>query len=183
MGVGDACPSREDQPRPRGVGSAMNVLGRLALLFIIVPLLELALLIEVGQIVGFLPTMALVIFTGITGAWLARLEGLRTLWKLREDMARGQLPGQAIMDGMSILMGAAFLLTPGIITDFVGFSLLLPFTRRGIQRLVRQRFEQSIKDGAVQMTVDAGGWGAAPPEAEAKPEPWKNPDNELNPLD
>ncbi len=167
-----------------GVGRAMNVLGRLALLFIIVPLLELALLIEVGQIVGFLPTMALVIFTGVTGAWLARLEGLRTLWKLREDLARGQLPGQAIMDGMSILMGAAFLLTPGIITDFVGFSLLLPVTRRGIQRQVRTRLEQGIRDGAVQMmVVDASGFGAPPREPDPEPEPWKNPDNELNPLD
>lgn len=164
----------------------MNVLGRLALLFIIVPLLELALLIEVGQLVGFLPTMALVVFTGVTGAWLARLEGLRTLWKLREDMARGQLPGQAIMDGMSILVGGAFLLTPGIITDFVGFSLLLPVTRRAIQRRVRKGLEKSIRDGAVQMTtMGVQGWGVpmqgADPAHEA--EPWENPDNEINPID
>jgi len=83
---------------------------------------------------------------------------------------------------MSILMGAAFLLTPGIITDFVGFSLLLPVTRRGIQRQVRKRLEQGVRDGAVQMmVVDASGFGAPPPEPD--PEPWKNPDNELNPLD
>lgn len=164
----------------RGVGTLMNVLGKLALLFVVVPLLELALLIKVGQVVGFLPTMALVVFTGVTGAWLARLEGLRTLWKLREDLARGQLPGQAIMDGMSILLGAAFLLTPGIITDVVGFSLLLPVTRRGIQRRVRKRLEQSIRDGAIQMTVlDVGGFGAHP----SRPEPWKDPDNEVNRLD
>ncbi len=155
----------------------MNVLAKLALLFVIVPLLELALLIEIGQVVGFLPTMALVVFTGVTGAWLARLEGLRTLWKLREDLGRGQLPGQAIMDGMSILVGGALLLTPGILTDFVGFSLLLPVTRRGIQRRVRKVLEKSIQDGAIQMTVlDARGW-APPPQESA---PWENPENELN---
>ncbi len=169
----------------------MNVLGKLALLFVIVPLLELALLIEVGQMVGFLPTMALVVFTGVTGAWLARLEGLRTLWKLREDLARGRLPGQAIMDGMSILVGGALLLTPGILTDFVGFSLLLPVTRRAIQRRVRQGLEQSLKDGAIQMTVlGARGWAAGSPGSEDRspgfesrsPDvaPWENPENELN---
>lgn len=155
----------------------MSVLARLALLFVIVPLLELALLIEIGQVVGFLPTMALVVFTGITGAWLARVEGLRTLWKLRDDLARGQLPGQAIMDGMSILVGGALLLTPGILTDLVGFSLLLPPTRHAIQRRVRQSLEQSIQDGAIQMTVlGSRDWAAPPPEGS----PWDDSGDELN---
>ncbi len=143
----------------------MSVLARLALLFVIVPLLELALLIEIGQVVGFLPTMALVVFTGVTGAWLARLEGLKTLWRLRDDLARGQLPGQAIMDGMSILVGGALLLTPGILTDLVGFSLLLPPTRRAIQRRVRENLERRIQDGAIEMTVlGSRGWATRPPE-------------------
>ena len=143
----------------------MSVLARLALLFVIVPLLELALLIEIGQVVGFLPTMALVMFTGVTGAWLARLEGLKTLWRLRDDLARGQLPGQAIMDGMSILVGGALLLTPGILTDLVGFSLLLPPTRRAIQRRVRENLERRIQDGAIEMTVlGSRGWATRPPE-------------------
>ena len=143
----------------------MSVLARLALLFVIVPLLELALLIEIGQVVGFLPTMALVVLTGVTGAWLTRLEGLRTLVKLRDDLARGQLPGQAIMDGMSILVGGALLLTPGILTDLVGFSLLLPPTRRAIQRRVRESLEQHIQDGAIEMTVlGSRGWATRPPE-------------------
>ena len=155
----------------------MSVLARLALLFVIVPLLELALLIEIGQLVGFLPTMALVVFTGITGAWLARVEGLRTLWKLRDDLARGQLPGQAIMDGMSILVGGALLLTPGILTDLVGFSLLLPPTRHAIQRRVRQSLEQSIQDGAIQMTVlGSRGWATRPPEGS----PWEESGDELD---
>ena len=143
----------------------MSFLARLALLFVVVPLLELALLIQIGQVVGFLPTMGVVVLTGVAGAWLARLEGLRTLWKLRHDLSRGQLPGQAIMDGMSILVGAALLLTPGILTDLVGFSLLLPPTRHAIQRSVRRRLEQSLQDGAIQMTVlRSGGSGTRPQE-------------------
>ncbi len=131
----------------------MNILARLALLFVVVPLLELALLIRVGQIVGFWPTIGLVIFTGMAGAWLARLEGLRTLFKLRDDLAHGRLPGQAIMDGVAVLLGGALLLTPGIVTDILGFSLLLPQTRRSIQRRVREGLKAGVRDGSIHMTV------------------------------
>ncbi len=131
----------------------MNILARLALLFVVVTLLELALLIRVGQIVGFWPTIGLVIFTGMAGAWLARLEGLRTLFKLRDDLAHGRLPGQAIMDGVAVLLGGALLLTPGIVTDILGFSLLLPQTRRSIQRRVREGLKAGVRDGSIHMTV------------------------------
>ena len=97
-------PARTD-PRPTGYQGAMNILGRLALLFVIVPLLELALLIQMGQLVGFWPTISLVVFTGLTGAWLARMQGLRTILKMRASLARGRLPGEAIMDGMAVLAG------------------------------------------------------------------------------
>ena len=149
----------------------MTFLARLALLFIVVPLLELALLIRVGQVVGFWPTIGLVVFTGVAGAWLARLEGLRTMFKLRDDLAHGRLPGQAIMDGMAVLLGGALLLTPGIVTDVLGFSLLLPQTRRGIQRRVRARLEESVRDGSIHMTVMRGSEraGSDAPEVEAHP--------------
>ena len=155
----------------------MSVLAKLALLFVIVPLLELALLIQIGQVVGFLPTMVLVVVTGIVGAWLARLEGLKTLWKLRDDLARGQLPGQAIIDGMSILMGATLLLTPGVITDFVGLILLLPPTRYAIQRFARNRLKQQIKDGVIQVSILSNqSWAARPKDNS----PWEGPGNGFN---
>lgn len=131
----------------------MGILGRLALLFIVVPVLELALLIQIGQVVGFWPTIGLVVLTGASGAWLARLEGLRTLLKLRDELANGRLPGQAILDGVAILIGGAFLLTPGILTDLLGFSLLLPWSRRLIQRRVQARMERALQDGTVQFSV------------------------------
>ena len=134
----------------------MSILGRLALLFVIVPLLELALLIQMGQLIGFWPTITLVVFTGLTGAWLARMEGLRTIWRLRDDLANGRVPGQAIMDGMAVLAGGALLLTPGILTDLLGFSLLFPRTRHAIQSRIMSRLERRIQEGVVQVRMAGG---------------------------
>ena len=138
----------------------MNVLGRLALLFVVVPILELMLLIEMGQWVGIVPTLALVVATGIGGAALARAEGLRVVFQFQTELAQGKLPGQAMLDGASVLIGGAFLLTPGVLTDFVGFALLFPLTRRWIQRRVKARLEGQIKDGTVRVvSMGAGGLG------------------------
>jgi len=152
----------------------MTVLGRLALLFVVVPILELVLLIQLGQVVGLWPTLGLVLFTGITGAALARLEGMRVFFQFQRELASGRIPGQALLDGISVLIGGAFLLTPGILTDLAGFALLVPITRRWIQRRVRRRLERGVREGTIQVvTMGPGGlgwWGAgkAPP-AEREP--------------
>ena len=109
-----------------------------------------------GRIVGFWPTIALVALTGVTGAWLARTEGLRTMWKLRDDVANGRVPGQAIMDGMAVLAGGTLLLTPGILTDVIGFGLLFPATRHAMQKRIMARLERSIQEGAVQVRMAGG---------------------------
>ena len=140
----------------------MNLLGRLALLFVIVPIIELVLLIQIGQVVGLVPTLALVVATGIGGAALARLEGLRVLFQFQKELAEGRIPGQAMLDGISVLIGGAFLLTPGVLTDFVGFSLLFPLSRRWIQRRVRARLERQIRDGSIRVATMGPGvrfWG------------------------
>lgn len=148
----------------------MNILGRLALLFVIVPVVELILLIEIGQVVGLLPTVGLVVFTGVTGAWLARAEGVRVFFQFQRELASGRLPGQSLLDGISVLIGGAFLLTPGVLTDLVGFSLLVPVTRRWIQRRIRKRLERRIADGTIRVVTMGnaggggfgfGGWGGA----------------------
>lgn len=139
----------------------MSLLGRLALLFVVVPILELVLLIQLGQLVGLLPTLALVVLTGVTGAVMARAEGLRVLWAFQSEMASGRLPGQALQDGISVLVGGAFLLTPGILTDLVGFSLLFPPSRHWIQGRLRRSMEARIRDGTVRVFVaNPLGWGA-----------------------
>ncbi len=142
----------------------MSILGRLALLFVIVPLLELALLIQIGQWVGYWPTIGLVVFTGLGGAWLARTQGLRTMWRLRHDLANGRVPGQAIMDGMAVLAGGALLLAPGILTDLIGFSLLFPRTRHVIQQRIMARFERHIQQAALQVRVSGGEVWNTPPD-------------------
>jgi UPF0716 protein FxsA len=138
----------------------MNILGRLALFFIVVPLLELVLLIKIGQLVGLWPTLALVVTTGVLGAALARAEGLRVLFQFQRELASGKLPGQALLDGICVLIGGAFLLTPGILTDLTGFSLLFPVTRRWIQKTVRRRLERGLEQGTIRvMTMGSGGFG------------------------
>lgn len=138
----------------------MNLLGRLALLFVLVPIVELMLLIQLGQIVGLGPTLLLVVATGLGGAMLARAEGLRVFFQFQQELAAGRIPGQALLDGLSVLVGGAFLLTPGVLTDLVGFSLLLPFTRRWIQRRMRARLERQIEDGTIRVvSMQAGGLG------------------------
>jgi UPF0716 protein FxsA len=138
----------------------MSFLARLALLFVIIPVLELILLVELGQMVGLMPTLALVVLTGVAGAALARAEGMRVFWAFQKEVASGRLPGQALQDGIAVLVGGAFLLTPGILTDLAGFSLLLPPTRRWVQRRVRRALERRIQEGTVQFMVAGPGlWG------------------------
>ena len=139
----------------------MSVLSLLAFLFVGLPLLELFILIQMGQLVGLWPTIGLVVLTGFAGATLARLEGLRTLWKIRGELARGRLPGQALFDGLAILVGGALLLTPGILTDLLGFSFLLPPTRRFLLRKIRRNLEERLKSGAIEVTRFAGIGGAS----------------------
>ena len=159
----------------------------LFLLFVLVPLVELALLIQVGQWVGVLPTILLVFVTGIAGAALARREGLRTIRRLQEQLASAQLPGDALLDGAAILIGGAFLLTPGVLTDVVGLSLLLPPTRALLKRWARRELKRRIEDGRIQVRVGGfgpGGFGPGgfdTPSEDAPSDPPLDPRNEIRP--
>ena len=135
----------------------MISIGRLALLFVLLPVVEIVLLIQMGQLVGFWPTVAFVILTGWAGAALARMEGMRVLARFQQELAMGRIPGEAILDGASVLVGGAFLLAPGVLTDLTGLALLFPPTRRVIQRWVRKRLERSIKNGSLRVMTTAGG--------------------------
>lgn len=111
------------------------------LVFIAVPLIELALLIQVGSLIGTWPTIALVVATAVVGVSLARMQGLSAIERARSMSQAGQLPAGPVFDGILILVAAALLLTPGILTDAVGFLLLAPFVRRRIAVLVRRRLD------------------------------------------
>ncbi|GAA6150682.1 FxsA family protein [Pseudoteredinibacter isoporae] len=104
----------------------------LFLLFIVMPVLELWLLIQVGGQIGALNTIALVFLTAIVGTWLLRQQGLRTLFQARSKMASGQMPAKEMAEGLCLAVGGALLLTPGFITDAIGFACLIPGLRSAI---------------------------------------------------
>jgi UPF0716 protein FxsA len=119
------------------------------LLLIIVPALEIGLLVLSGQAFGLIPTVLLIITTGILGAYLAKKQGMEALRKAQQDMQYGQLPGDAIIDGLCILVGGVVLLTPGFITDAIGFLLLLPPTRKMFKPFIYKLFKRWINNGNV----------------------------------
>ena len=104
------------------------------LLFIVVPLVELYLIIEVGGVIGALWTVLLVLLTAVIGVSLLRIQGFSTLNRARQNMAMGTLPAMEMMEGVMLAIGGALLITPGFITDTLGFMCLLPVTRRAMIR-------------------------------------------------
>ncbi len=103
------------------------------LLFIVIPALEIVVLVLSGQAIGVWPTFALIVATGIIGAFLAKRQGIYTLQRVKDELMRGHIPSDALLDGVCILVGGTLLLTPGFITDTVGFMLLLPLVRKKIK--------------------------------------------------
>jgi UPF0716 protein FxsA len=112
----------------------------LVLVFIVVPIAELYVIIQVGQSIGALPTIAILIADSLLGSWLLRHQG-RTAWaRFNAAVAEGRVPGREVLDGVMIIFGGAFLITPGFITDIFGILLLLPPTRAVFRRLLVARF-------------------------------------------
>ena len=100
-----------------------------AILFLVIPLIEIYLLIQVGQVIGAGWTIFLVVATAVIGVWLLRLQGLSTLMRALEKMRGNELPAAEILEGMGLVVAGALLLTPGFFTDSIGFLLLFPPTR------------------------------------------------------
>lgn len=119
--------------------------SRLFALFLIVPVLELITLVWIGERVGFWPTIGLVVFTAFVGSWLAKREGWHTFQKIQNKLASGQPPGKELTDGLIILVSGVLLLTPGVLTDVIGFLGLLPPSRNAIRKGLQKRFQGGIK--------------------------------------
>ena len=111
----------------------------LFLLFLLVPLIEIGVFIEVGGLIGLLPTLGLILLTAVLGTWQLRAQGLSTLARARQQMEQGQLPAQELYDGFCLIIAGALLLTPGFVTDAVGFALFVPAFRRLLRQVVAQR--------------------------------------------
>jgi UPF0716 protein FxsA len=126
--------------------------ARLALLFITIPIAELAVLVWLGSRIGFWPTMGLVVITGVAGAALARTAGVRVIHEIRAEVAAGRMPVNHMLDGMLILVGGVMLLTPGILSDLFGIALLLPATRSVIRRIVQRKLQKLVDTRRVEVT-------------------------------
>jgi UPF0716 protein FxsA len=113
------------------------LLLKLFLMFTLIPVIELALLVKVGSRIGVTLTIAVVLLTGASGAWLARTQGLRALVRLQEALRAVQFPGDEIFDGVLILGGGLLLLTPGFLTDLLGLSVLIPGSRHLIKAALK----------------------------------------------
>ena len=131
------------------------MLGRLFLLFTLVPLVELVLLIEVGERIGLGPTVLLVILTGVAGASLARREGARTWREVRRELGRGRIPGRELLSALLVLLAGALLVTPGVLTDAAGLLVLLRPARGRLVELLRGRLTEKMEAG--ELHVFAGG--------------------------
>ncbi|HVE91592.1 MAG TPA: FxsA family protein [Actinomycetota bacterium] len=108
--------------------------GILAVLFLVVPLAEIYVLVKVGQVIGVLETIGLLVVVSIAGAWLAKREGLGVYRRFREQVGQGRVPGAEIVDGVLVIMAGAMLLTPGFLTDVAALVLLLPPVRASVRR-------------------------------------------------
>ena len=120
------------------------MLLKLLLLFIITPVIEMAVLIELGKRIGTLQTIGIIIITGIIGASLAKSQGLRIYRSIRESMDHGELPHNHLIEGLLILIGGALLITPGILTDAAGFLLVIPWTRKLVREALKKYFRGKI---------------------------------------
>ena len=123
---------------------------RLFLLFVATPLSELALLVYLGTVIGPWYTILIVVATGAIGAYLARNQGLATLARIRSSIQQGVIPSRELLEGALILAGGLLLLTPGVITDAVGFVVLIPPTRRAIARYLLALVRRRIERGAIR---------------------------------
>jgi len=116
-------------------------------LFLVVPILEIYLLLEVGALIGAFPTIILVVLTAVIGAGLLRQQGISTLARLQQNMSQGKLPAQEILEGVLLAVGGALLMTPGFVTDTMGFLCLLPFSRKFIAQAIMKRSADKMKAG------------------------------------
>ncbi|MBW1913460.1 MAG: FxsA family protein [Deltaproteobacteria bacterium] len=128
------------------------MLFKLFLAFTVIPFLELYLLLTVGKYLGPLNTIMIVIITAFFGALLAKVQGLRTMLRVKESMLQGQMPAEELIDALLIFAAGVVLLTPGFITDLAGFLILIPYTRSLLKRWVRIRFQNWINQNRVNLT-------------------------------
>jgi UPF0716 protein FxsA len=128
------------------------MLLKLFVCFTLIPVVELYLLIKIGTVIGGVNTILVVILTGFAGAWLARMEGMHTMLKVRMNLQQGLMPAEELMDALIIFMAGLVLITPGFITDALGLMMLWPPTRNRFKRFLRHKFDAMQARGNINIT-------------------------------
>ena len=131
----------------------MKIFGILLSMFIVIPLVEFALLIEIGSRLGTVPTLMLIFGTGVVGAYLARLEGLRILYRIQREFQQGSMPAEQLFDGFLVLIAGVVLITPGLLTDVAGLILLIPMTRYPIKAFIKRRAQSWLSGTHVRISM------------------------------
>lgn len=134
----------------------MRVSHIVLLLFLTIPLVEIYLLISVGEMIGAIPTIFMVVFTAVLGATLLRGQGLSTLRRVQEASARGEIPALEMIEGLMLLVGGALLLTPGFFTDAIGFVCLITPLRQAVIRYWIKRYGTNISGQSSQDSTSKG---------------------------
>lgn len=124
---------------------------KLFILFTLVPVIELALLIKIGSIIGLFNTIAIVIMTALIGAYMVKLEGIGVMYRIQQNMQEGIFPAEELINGMMILIAGALLLTPGFFTDVIGFLMVFPVSRNYIKKVARSYIKRKMSSGEIYM--------------------------------
>jgi UPF0716 protein FxsA len=130
-----------------------EMLLKLFLAFTLIPFFEIYLLIKIGYYLGAFNTILVVIVTGLLGAYLAKLQGIKTMTRVRESLNRGELPAEQMLDAVLIFVAGIVLLTPGFITDLAGIAILIPNTRFWFKRWLRKKFDQWISENRMNIVM------------------------------
>lgn len=125
---------------------------KLFLAFTLIPVIEIYLLIKLGGVIGPLNTVIIVIITGLTGAHLARIQGMQTMLRIRSCVQQGITPAEELVDAMLIFVAGVVLLTPGFLTDAAGLLLLIPYSRFHFKQMLRRKFDEWMRNGTIHIT-------------------------------
>jgi len=123
--------------------------GKLLLIFTIVPFVELSLLLQIAERTSAMTTLGIILATGVVGAYFAKEQGRRVVHNIQNELNSGRMPGNELIHGLCVLIGGLLLLTPGILTDLFGFSLLIPATRASYIGLIKTYISQNFRMGGV----------------------------------
>ncbi len=129
------------------------MLFKLFSIFLVIPIIELYLLIKIGGVIGALNTVLIILITASMGAYLAKNQGFRVFREIQEAMSRGYMPGNELLHGLFVLIGSFALLTPGFLSDIIGFSMLIPQVREIYVRVAKEVIRKRIQNGQWQMRM------------------------------